>query len=83
MARALAPGPLRYRAAALAWLANALAVGDPADMLITNAAVRAFYAEPELRRERHRLWWWAATPARTTPRNCSGSRPPGSLAGGP
>jgi pimeloyl-ACP methyl ester carboxylesterase len=52
VARALAPRPLRYPAGALAWLANPLAVDDPADMLATNAAARAFDAEPELHRVR-------------------------------
>jgi pimeloyl-ACP methyl ester carboxylesterase len=33
-ARALAPRPLRYPAGSLAWLANSLAVANPADMLI-------------------------------------------------
>jgi pimeloyl-ACP methyl ester carboxylesterase len=48
--RALAPGLLRYPAAALSWLADPLAADDPADMLITNAI--AFDAEPELHRVR-------------------------------
>jgi pimeloyl-ACP methyl ester carboxylesterase len=52
VARALAPRPLRYPTAALAWLANPLAVGNPDDMLITNAAAVAFDAEPELHRVR-------------------------------
>jgi pimeloyl-ACP methyl ester carboxylesterase len=52
VATALVPRPLRYPAAMLAWLANPLAVGNPADMLITNAAVVAFDAVPELRRVR-------------------------------
>jgi pimeloyl-ACP methyl ester carboxylesterase len=36
----------------LASLANPLAVGNPADMLITNAAVVALDAEPELHQVR-------------------------------
>ena len=52
VARALAPRPLRCPAAALAWLADSLAAGNPADMLITNAAAAAFDAEPELHRVR-------------------------------
>ena len=51
VARALAPRPLRHPASALAWLANPWR-DDPADMLITNAAARAFNAEPELHRVR-------------------------------
>ena len=52
VARALAPTPLRYPASALAWLANPFAVGNPADMLITNAAAVAFDAGPGLHRVR-------------------------------
>ena len=52
VAAALAPRPLRHPAAALTWLTNPLAVRNPADMLITNAAVVAFDAEHELRRVR-------------------------------
>jgi pimeloyl-ACP methyl ester carboxylesterase len=52
VARALAPRPLRYPAAALAWLASPLAVGNPADMVGTNAAAVAFDAEPGLHRVR-------------------------------
>jgi pimeloyl-ACP methyl ester carboxylesterase len=47
VAGALAPRPLRHAAGALAWLANPLGVGNPADMLITNAAVVAFDAGAE------------------------------------
>jgi pimeloyl-ACP methyl ester carboxylesterase len=50
VAGALALRPLRYPAGALSWLANPLGVGNPADMLITNAAIVAFDAEPELHR---------------------------------
>ena len=50
VARALAPRPLRYLAGALSWLADSLAAGNPADMLITNAAAVAFDAGPELHR---------------------------------
>jgi len=50
VARALAPWPLRYPASALSWLTSPLAAGNPADMLITNAAAVAFNAEPELHR---------------------------------
>ena len=56
VAGALAPRPLGYPASALAWLAGPLAVGDPADMLITNAAAVAFDAEPELHGYRHPPW---------------------------
>jgi pimeloyl-ACP methyl ester carboxylesterase len=52
VARALAPRSVRYPAAALSWLADPLAAGNPADMLITNAAAVAFDAEPELHRVR-------------------------------
>ena len=52
VARALAPRLVRCPAAALSWLADPLAAGNPADMLITNAAAVAFDAEPELRRVR-------------------------------
>jgi pimeloyl-ACP methyl ester carboxylesterase len=52
VARALAPRPLGYPAAALAWLANPFAVDNPADMLITNAAMVGFDAEPDLHRVR-------------------------------
>ena len=48
----LAPRPVRPAAGALAWLANPLAVDDPTDMLITNAAMRACDAEPGLHRVR-------------------------------
>jgi pimeloyl-ACP methyl ester carboxylesterase len=48
VARALAPRPWRYPAAALAWLANPLVADNPADMLITNTAAVAFDAEPNL-----------------------------------
>ena len=50
VARALVPRPLRCPAGALAWLARPLAVANPADMLITNAAAAAFDAGPELHR---------------------------------
>jgi len=52
VAGAVAPRPLRHAAGALAWLANPLGVGNPADMLITNAAAVAFDAEAELGRVR-------------------------------
>jgi hypothetical protein len=52
VARALAPRPLRCPAAALSWLADPLAAGNPADMLMTNAAAAAFDAEPQLHRVR-------------------------------
>jgi pimeloyl-ACP methyl ester carboxylesterase len=48
VAKALAPAPLRYPAAALTWLASPFAAADSADMLITNAAAVAFDAEPDL-----------------------------------
>jgi pimeloyl-ACP methyl ester carboxylesterase len=50
--KALAPRLVRYPVGALAWLVNPFVAGNPADMLITNAAVLAFDAEPELRRVR-------------------------------
>ncbi len=46
LAGKLAPRPLRHAAGVLAWLANPLAADDPSDMLITNAAMRAYDAEP-------------------------------------
>lgn len=52
LAGKLAPRPLRHAASALAWLANPLAADDPSDMLITNAAVRAYDAEPRLNQVR-------------------------------
>ena len=52
VAGALAPRPFRHAAEALAWLANPLGVGNPADMLITNAAAVAFDAEAGLGRVR-------------------------------
>jgi pimeloyl-ACP methyl ester carboxylesterase len=48
VAEALAPRLVRYPAGALAWLANPFVAGNPADMLITSAAVVAFDAEAEL-----------------------------------
>jgi pimeloyl-ACP methyl ester carboxylesterase len=50
--KALSPWLLRHPAGALAWLGNLFVAGDPADMLITNAAQIAFDAGPELRRVR-------------------------------
>jgi len=50
VARTLAPRPLRCPVGALSWLASPLAVANPADMLITNAAAAAFDAGPELHR---------------------------------
>jgi pimeloyl-ACP methyl ester carboxylesterase len=50
--KALAPRLVRYPAGALAWLANPFVAGNPADMLITNAAMIAFDAGPELRQVR-------------------------------
>lgn len=50
--KALAPRFLRLPAGALAWLANPFVAGNPADMLITNAAAAAFDAEAELGRVR-------------------------------
>jgi pimeloyl-ACP methyl ester carboxylesterase len=50
--KALAPRFLRHPAGALAWLANPFVAGNPADMLITNAAAAAFDAEAELGRVR-------------------------------
>jgi len=52
VAGALAPRPLGHAAEALAWVANPLGVGNPADMLITNAAAVAFDAEAGLGRVR-------------------------------
>ena len=48
VARALAPELLRGPAGALARLVNPFVAGKPADMLVTNAAMIAFDAEPEL-----------------------------------
>ena len=84
VATALAPRPLRYPAATLAWLANPLAVRNPADMLITNAAVVALDARARTApgagthpgdRRQHR-------PV-LLPRTCSGAPPPESPAGAP
>jgi pimeloyl-ACP methyl ester carboxylesterase len=52
VAKALAPRLLRHPAGGLAWLVNPFVAGNPADMLITNAAMVAFDAEPELRQVR-------------------------------
>ena len=52
VAQALAPPLLRHPAGALALVVNPFVAGNPADMLITNAAVAAFDAEPELPRLR-------------------------------
>jgi pimeloyl-ACP methyl ester carboxylesterase len=52
VARALAPGPVRYPVGALAWLTNPFAADNRADMLAANAAAVAFNSEPELHRVR-------------------------------
>ena len=52
VARALVPRLVRPPAGALAWLVNPFVAGNPADMLITSAAMIAFDAEPELCRVR-------------------------------
>ena len=73
VAGALAPRPFRHAAGVLAWLANPLGAGNPADMLITNAAMIAFDAEPGLGQVQAPAPVLGGAADPTTPRTCSGA----------